>query len=292
MSDRRMDRCTLETWSEDLDAVLNTLGPEPVVLLAHSQGSMLAIHYASLNPHRVSHLVIYGGIARGRLRRGPDSASFQETQAQREAIISGWGAQTAYSAAFRRIFYSTFNPRMSEETVAAVDEVTLRRWSMQCVLGHTTAAWDIDVSDQARRVSCPTLAFHARGDRAHLFEEGCRLAALIPGARFVPVDSDCHLPTQADAHWPMTLSEIKDFVGVAATDRAPSVGSSPTPVLTPRQIEVLRLVAQGQSDKQIARALGLSPRTVEMHVANAISSSGARTRAEAVGKATTAGWLD
>ncbi len=52
--------------------------------------------------------------------------------------------------------------------------------------------------------------------------------------------------------------------------------------LTARQTEVLRLIGQGQTDKQAARTLGLSPRTVEMHVARAIDALQCRNRAEAV----------
>jgi DNA-binding NarL/FixJ family response regulator len=55
--------------------------------------------------------------------------------------------------------------------------------------------------------------------------------------------------------------------------------------LTRRQVEVLRLVANGHSDREIARALVLSPRTVEMHVANSLGKLGCRSRAEAVRRA-------
>ena len=61
--------------------------------------------------------------------------------------------------------------------------------------------------------------------------------------------------------------------------------------LTARQTEVLRLVGQGQTDKQAARTLGLSPRTVEMHVARAIDALQCRNRAEAVRIAAQRGWL-
>jgi DNA-binding NarL/FixJ family response regulator len=55
--------------------------------------------------------------------------------------------------------------------------------------------------------------------------------------------------------------------------------------LTARQLEILAAISQGQTDKQIARSLRLSPRTVEMHVARALAALGSRTRAEAVRKA-------
>jgi DNA-binding CsgD family transcriptional regulator len=51
--------------------------------------------------------------------------------------------------------------------------------------------------------------------------------------------------------------------------------------LSPRELEVLRLVAAGESNAQIARRLGLSTHTVERHVANLYRKIGARGRADA-----------
>jgi len=62
--------------------------------------------------------------------------------------------------------------------------------------------------------------------------------------------------------------------------------------LTRRQSEVLKLVAQGRSDKAIAQELRLSPRTVEMHVGHILASLDSRSRTEAVGKAAELGLLD
>ncbi len=55
--------------------------------------------------------------------------------------------------------------------------------------------------------------------------------------------------------------------------------------LTRRELEVLRLVADGRTDREIARVLVLSPRTVEMHVANGLAKLSCRSRAEAVRRA-------
>jgi DNA-binding CsgD family transcriptional regulator len=56
-------------------------------------------------------------------------------------------------------------------------------------------------------------------------------------------------------------------------------------------MEVLQLVSQGHSDKEIARSLGLSPRTVEMHAGNALHALNCRTRAEGVQQAMRLGLL-
>ena len=56
------------------------------------------------------------------------------------------------------------------------------------------AMFNIGVKAQARQVRCPTLVFHARGDRLIYFDQGRKLAGLIPGARLVPFDGDNHVP--------------------------------------------------------------------------------------------------
>ena len=69
--------------------------------------------------------------------------------------------------------------------------------------------------------------------------------------------------------------------------RAPS----PAKELTSRQLDVLRGVARGLTDKEIASELSLSPRTVEMHVARALAALECANRAEAVRKAVALGLL-
>jgi len=61
---------------------------------------------------------------------------------------------------------------------------------------------------------------------------------------------------------------------------------------SPRECEVLALLAQGLTDSQIAEELGLSPATVQTHVRNAKAKLGARTRAQAVALALVSGLID
>jgi DNA-binding NarL/FixJ family response regulator len=66
----------------------------------------------------------------------------------------------------------------------------------------------------------------------------------------------------------------------------------PSPCLTPREIELLRLVAQGQSNKSIARSLSVSENTVKYHLRNILHKLDAQNRTEAVTQATRSGLLD
>jgi len=61
-----------------------------------------------------------------------------------------------------------------------------------------------------------------------------------------------------------------------------AIAASESPVLTPRELEVLRLMAEGDANKNIAWKLGISEHTVKFHVASILGKLDAGTRAEAV----------
>jgi DNA-binding NarL/FixJ family response regulator len=121
-----------------------------------------------------------------------------------------------------------------------------------------------------------------------LFEQGRKLAALIPGARFVPLESKNHLPLREEPAWQVVVTALRSFLD----EDTGTSSRSPAKDLTPRQLDVLRGVARGLTDKEIASELSLSPRTVEMHVARAIDALECGNRAEAVHKAAALGLLD
>jgi DNA-binding NarL/FixJ family response regulator len=146
----------------------------------------------------------------------------------------------------------------------------------------------IDVKDLAPRVTCPTIVFHSRGDQLIFFDQGRKLAALIPQARFVPLESKNHVPFRDEPAWQVLVAELRSFLDQdAGRDAQP-----PMKGLTSRQLDVLRGVARGLTDKEIASELSLSPRTVEMHVARMLDALGCANRAEAVRKAAALGLLD
>jgi HD-GYP domain-containing protein (c-di-GMP phosphodiesterase class II)/DNA-binding CsgD family transcriptional regulator len=84
-----------------------------------------------------------------------------------------------------------------------------------------------------------------------------------------------------------TCGAVLDAAGVASS-RLPSWPAQ----LTDREVEVLRLVARGQSNKQIGAKLGISPKTVQHHVAHVYAKIGVGSRAGAAIFATEHGLLD
>jgi DNA-binding NarL/FixJ family response regulator len=125
----------------------------------------------------------------------------------------------------------------------------------------------------------PTLVLHSRGDARVPFDEGRRLAALIPGARFVTLDSDNHVLLESEPAWRDFLAELRNFIG-APTDAADAAAQQAA--LTPAEREVLRLVAQGLDNPAIATQLNKSEKTVRNQVSSIFDKLGVRTRAEAI----------
>lgn len=286
LSERRAHRISLEACLEDLEAVLDALGPEPVTFVGASLGAAAAVQFAALHPERVERLVVYGGSARGLRTRAPDAAHDKEANAILGAVEVAFGGDVAYRAPFRRTINSRFFPSATAQQLDEVDEVTGDRLSGDVVRAYAAMTQEIDVSESARQVRCPTLVFHARGDLLIPFAEGSRLASLIPQARFVPIDDDSSAPLEGNPHWPEIEAALGEFFGWEKSAAPASIA-----ILTGRQIEVLLLVGEGRTDKEIARELSLSPRTVEMHVARAMRTLQSRTRAEAALQAAKRGLL-
>ena len=279
LSDRDVERFSVEAWIEDLEAVADALELEQFPLIGMSQGAAIAIGYAARHPERVSRLVIYGGCARGLLKRDPSPKVVDAAQAMLKAAELGWGAD---SSSFRQVFISQLFHDASAEQQRAFDEAQRLTIPGVNAARFMKVVFEIDVCEVAPKVRCPTLVFHAVDDPCFPFEEGRLLASLIPDARLVPLPSKNHLPFETERAWPMFLAELRAFLPASASE---AEQRSATPQLTSRQLEVLREVASGQTDKQIAGKLFLSPRTVEMHVARALEALQCRTRAEAVRRA-------
>jgi DNA-binding NarL/FixJ family response regulator len=73
--------------------------------------------------------------------------------------------------------------------------------------------------------------------------------------------------------------------------RRPSPTGVPAVSLSDREAEVIRLIARGHTAKEMADALGISPRTLETYKARAMSKLDLRTRAELIRYAMRSGWL-
>ena len=279
LSQRRVDEISVEAWVSDLEAVADAQGKEPFTLLAFTCAVGVAVEYAARHPERVRNLILFGGFATSyHSTSHPDPEVRREGDLMLELAALGWGNS---SPAFRQVFVSRFLPDATPAQWKAFDELQRATATPDVAVRQLRTMYSMNVKAAAARVKCPTLVLHPKDDQMVRFEQGLRLASLVPGARFVPLEGRNHIPFPQEPAWAGFVSETRKFLGMAATPEPAAAVN-----LTARQSEVLRRIAFGESDKQIAQALKLSPRTVEMHAARALAALGCRTRAEAVRRAT------
>jgi DNA-binding CsgD family transcriptional regulator len=164
------------------------------------------------------------------------------------------------------------------------------RFQRETATADTAAAlleliYRLDVRAELARVRAPALVVHRRGDRAIPFRLGRELAAALPDATFVPLAGSAHFPWYDDAD-----SVIRALVAPERREPVP-VPDVSAARFSAREREVLALVAQGLSDKEIAEQLVLSRHTVHRHVANIRAKLGRGTRTAAVAEAARLGLL-
>lgn len=282
LSDRAVDDISLDAWVRDLEAVADASGQQRFVLLGISQGAAIAIRYAVRHPERVRGLLLYASFVRGVYHQG-HSAKTQAVFTEMVRIAElGWGHD---ASAFRRLFTAHLMPTAPASVLDAYDTLHKDSVSGPMAARYMKAFYELDARADAARVRCPALVMHVSGDSLIQQQEGELVASLVPGARWVSVPGRNHLPLADDPGWPTLQREMAQFLaGLEAAEEAAARHGAP-PALTARQRDVLQHVARGLGDKEIARLLQLSPRTVEMHVARALAALGARNRSEAVSRA-------
>ena len=277
---------SFESWVRDLETVTNAIGLKRFPLLGMSQGGPIAVAYAVRHPERVSHLILHGSYARGLLKRNPTPAQRIEVDALINLIRVGWGRE---NAAFRQIFTSFFIPGGTLEQLRWFNDLQRASTSPENAARLFTEFTTIDVQELAPRVTCPTLVLHAREDARVPFEEGRLLAALIPNARFVTLESRNHILLEGEPALRHYMDEVDSFLG---SDVEPAAGAIPAvafAALTARETEVLDLIARGLDNTAIAPRLQISAKTLRNHITSIFAKLGLTSRAQAIVRARDAG---
>ncbi|HEY7362921.1 MAG TPA: alpha/beta fold hydrolase [Methylomirabilota bacterium] len=210
LSDRTVDDISFDAFVSDLEAVVAAARVPRFALFGISQGCAVAIVYAVRHPERVSHLLLYGGFAEGRNKRARSGAERDENAAMLTLMRLGWGKE---NPAFRQLFTSQFLPGGTKEQADWFNELQRVTVSPETAVRIMTAADDIDVTALLPRVSVPTLVMHARDDARVPFEAGRRMAAGIPGARFVPLQGRNHLFLESEPAFGQFFEQARAFLG-------------------------------------------------------------------------------
>ena len=275
LSDREVPEISFEAHVRDLESVVDAAGLERFALLGLSQGASFAIAYAARHPERVSRLILYGGFVRGWAKRSEDPEYMERRRTQLKLIELGWGSD---DPSFRQVFSAQFMPDAPIEAIRAFNDFMPLTSSPKIATTIFANNGLIDVREEARRVRCPTLAVHGRGDLRIALEEGRLAAALIPGSRFLTLETRNHLMMQNEPAWREFLDAVQDFYPAAGV-LAPS---DAFPALTARERDVLEHIARGLDNAQIAARLELAEKTVRNNVTHIFDKIEVENRSQAI----------
>jgi serine/threonine protein kinase len=209
LSDRDLDDLSFEAWVSDLEAVVDASGVDRFTLFCVSQGGAVGIAYTVRHPEKVSRLILCGAYARGWGRRDASPQQAAEAETLIELMQIGWGSN---NPAFRQVFANLMMPDATPEQMRWFTDLQHATTTPEIAVRLRRTAYDIDVTELAPKIDVPTLVLHARGDATVPLREGRLLAELIPGARFVTLDSRNHILIEDEPAWAHFQSELRSFL--------------------------------------------------------------------------------
>jgi pimeloyl-ACP methyl ester carboxylesterase/DNA-binding CsgD family transcriptional regulator len=266
LSDPWPGRQTLDTDLEALGAVIDQLELDRLDLLGISMGAPVSLAYAVRQPERVARLILYGGFANGH-----EVASAEVRTAMTELVRAHWGLGSDMLA-------DIFLPDGTAEMRAHFARLQRESATAELAAELLAQCYELRVDDLLDQVAAPTLVLHRRADRAIPYRLGRDLAARIPHARLVSLEGRSHWVFAGDAAG--VVREILGFLGVHPGAQPAERAKGPPVSLTPRQLQVAALVAEGLTNRQIASRLGIEERSAEGHVERIRQRLGVRSRAQ------------
>ena len=272
-SERDVADLSLDAELSDLDAVIAAAGVGEVVLLGLYHSAMSAVAWAARHPDRTRGLILFGGGLRGwDLMRGSG------TQALLSLIDRDWDTFVESATHAWLGWPSNEQGRLAADVFRTSTSPAMAKASMQ-------AAAEIDVSADALRVLAPAMVLHRRDATVIPLEVSQALADALPRGRIELLpgrSATLFLESTDDAVDRLTSFTLDpDAIRPSVTARSSLVQPDVAGSLSPRERQVLGLVAAGESNGQIAATLGISVNTVERHVSNVYRKIDARGRADA-----------
>jgi pimeloyl-ACP methyl ester carboxylesterase/DNA-binding CsgD family transcriptional regulator len=260
----------VEDYILDLQAVVNAAGLDRFVLFGTSFLAHVAVRFAAEHPDRVEALILDGM----QIQRAWDNAL-----AHSDLARSDWDL-------FLHTFSSSFwiGPdrgnayALNRESWEQTDFLTMARAAEGFNAKALLSRLEAPVLLAASRHLAPGRPFAPGGDDAR------SVAALIPNVRLVFFEYFGSYLASEGSEPPALVTAIQAFLADLSDDGQPRRTSKVDQVqsgLSPRQREVLGLIAGGMTNREIAEALVLSERTVQRHIADIYAKIGARNRAEA-----------
>ena len=274
LSDRGVTDHSLPARVADLEAVADAAGLDRFALLAMAQGGPVALEYTARHPERVTRLALYGSYAAA--LGEASSTEEQELDDAFQALIRvGWERPTPE---FRRVFTSLMIPGATEAQMQWLDELQRMATDAETALLAREQRQLADSRHRLPELDLPALVLHSRDDQMNGFEHSRHLAAHLPRARLVALESRNHIVLADEPAWPVLLRELTDFLADDRSAPPPPAADDLTGVLSTRELDVLTHAARGLDNTEIAASLVLSTRTVERHLQNAYAKLGLQGR--------------
>src|SRR5438093_6544703 len=262
---------TIESEARALGAVLAACGDEPAAIFACSCAALATATFTRADPERVRKIVFFGGYA------ARDDIPEPTRRSLVDFVRTNWPLAA-------QMLSGLFAPHASGDEIARLSAHKRRSADADVAAAFLELDLRSDLREVLPHVTTPALVLHRRGDRAVPIARGRELAALLPNARFVPLGGDAHLP------WLDDQRELHRALAGFLDDTPPAAVNGDSP-LTSRETEVLRLVASGLSNREIAGSLVLSEHTVHRHVANILRKLAQSSRPAATAHAARAGLI-
>ncbi|MCE8508580.1 alpha/beta fold hydrolase [Ruegeria pomeroyi] len=214
-SDRALEEFSFDTLAENLKLAADAAGFERFALYSESGGVLSALRFAVKYPERVSRLAIVGGYAEGRGRRNPELKS----DVMQSLVTEGW---TAQEISFVSAMMLSYFPEGPLEAIHDMARNMINASSRETMLKVRAAIHDVSLLPLLPQVRCPTLIIHARHDTVHPLSEAQKLAAGIPGAELMVLETANHIPIPGNAVWGEYQSTLLGFLG--ERERSPAQG--------------------------------------------------------------------
>ncbi len=211
LSQRDVDEISFERWVSDLETVVDAAGYDKFTLVGLSQGVSFAIAYAVRHPERVSHLILYGGYARGLLHRDGDPEKLKQSLELMCGLVrEGWGSE---EESHRQFFTSQFMPDSTVEQQHSMNELQRICATPAVAERMLRVMANVNVLNLLPKVNVPTLVLHMRGDVRQPLALSQEIAAGIPGAQFVPLEGRNHMLLPTDPAFRQFYNAVATFLG-------------------------------------------------------------------------------
>lgn len=263
LSDRDRTDFTMESELAVLEALVEHLGLKRFALFGSCESGQVAAAYAATHPDVVSSLIVYGSCA-----RGSDLAPDDVRQSVPALVRAHWGLGS-------RVLADIWFPEAPAELTGMFAGLQRAAATADMAASLLEMFYRFDVADLLPAIRVPTLVVHRRGSRAVRFELGRELAALIPDAQLAALGGRMQ-PIYAEGADVAAATLLSFLRGQPGMPRAEITGDP----LTAREFQVADLIAEGLTNAEIARTLGVSVRTVDAHVEHIRTKLGVRARAQ------------